>query len=256
MQKIQNLRKWVARIAIGLAIFIPLYFALATLGAKFGLWDFRFGFKLLTGYGPKLLIISAIIAAIALIMSLTVKPRKVVFVSMIALAVPLSTMAYGKSIRAKARSVPPIHDITTDTQDPPVFSSTIIDLRGEKSNPLNYIGKTIGETEKIVSVEQEKAYPDIRTIETSEPVDASFEKALSVVSSIGWKLQSNSQSKGIIEATDTTTWFGFKDDVVIRIRPSEAGGSIIDIRSVSRVGMSDVGANAARIRKFIRKFKE
>jgi uncharacterized protein (DUF1499 family) len=67
---------------------------------------------------------------------------------------------------------------------------------------------------------------------------------------MGWEIAEADAAAGRIEATDTTFWFGFKDDVVIRIRPAEDGGSIVDIRSKSRVGMSDVGANAARIRAF------
>ena len=68
---------------------------------------------------------------------------------------------------------------------------------------------------------------------------------------MGWALKSEDVEGGIIEATDTTFWYGFKDDVVIRIRPSEGGGSVLDVRSISRVGGSDIGANAARIRKFL-----
>ncbi|HJR53568.1 MAG TPA: DUF1499 domain-containing protein, partial [Gemmatimonadota bacterium] len=56
--------------------------------------------------------------------------------------------------------------------------------------------------------------------------------------------------RGRIEATATTPWFGFKDDVVVRIRP-EAGGSRVDVRSVSRVGRSDVGTNARRIEEYL-----
>lgn len=252
--KLQKLRKWLVRIALGLAILTPIYFAVAALGSKFGIWDWRYGFKLMTGYGPNLLKTAAAIAAFSVIFAVFVKPRKGVIVSLLALAVPLSFLVYGKNVRTNARSVPPIHDISTDTQDPPVFSSTIIDLRGAESNSLNYIGKKVGKSDKIVSAEQVKAYPDIRTLESDLAPTESFKKALDAVEKMGWKLQSQSAATGVIEATDTTSWFGFKDDVVIRIRSTEAGGSIVDIRSVSRVGMSDVGANAARIRDFLNKF--
>lgn len=163
-------------------------------------------------------------------------------------------LGYGKSVRTKARSVPPIHDVATDTQDPPVFSTTIIDLRGDKSNSLKYIGKKVGKTDKLVSVEQVKAYPDIRSIESENTPTDSFDKALAAVGVLGRTLQTQSQSTSVIEATDTTSWFGFKADVVIRIRELKAGGSLIDVRSISRVGGSDIGANAARSRKFTRKF--
>ena len=70
-------------------------------------------------------------------------------------------------------------------------------------------------------------------------------------SQLGWKIKSENLEAGIIEATETTFWYGFKDDVVIRIQPSEGGGSVVDVRSISRVGGSDIGANADRIRKFL-----
>ncbi|MCF6274760.1 MAG: DUF1499 domain-containing protein, partial [Robiginitomaculum sp.] len=84
----------------------------------------------------------------------------------------------------------------------------------------------------------------------SDSTDALYKRTLAAVNAMGWKLVSSSEDTGIIEATDSSFWFGFKDDVVIRIRPSEGGGSILDIRSISCVGGSDIGANAARIRKF------
>jgi uncharacterized protein (DUF1499 family) len=71
-----------------------------------------------------------------------------------------------------------------------------------------------------------------------------------------WKIVDENREEGRIEATATTRWFGFKDDVVIRIAPSDGNGSRVDIRSVSRVGLSDVGTNARRIRTFLKKFAE
>ncbi len=73
---------------------------------------------------------------------------------------------------------------------------------------------------------------------------------------MGWKIVDENQAEGRIEATATTRWFGFKDDVVIRIAPSGGNGSRVDVRSVSRVGRSDVGTNARRIRAFLKKFAE
>jgi uncharacterized protein (DUF1499 family) len=79
-----------------------------------------------------------------------------------------------------------------------------------------------------------------------------FEKALSAADKMCWKIVESNPAEGRIEATDTTFWFGFKDDIVVRITPT-ADGSRIDVRSVSRVGRSDVGTNARRIEKYIRK---
>jgi uncharacterized protein (DUF1499 family) len=71
-----------------------------------------------------------------------------------------------------------------------------------------------------------------------------------------WKIVDDNPAEGRIEATATTRWFGFKDDVVIRIVPSAGNGSRVDIRSVSRVGLSDVGTNTRRIRAFLNKIAE
>ncbi|MDV6317007.1 DUF1499 domain-containing protein [Idiomarina sp. HP20-50] len=142
----------------------------------------------------------------------------------------------------KAQNVPAIHDITTDTQNPPEFVA-IAPLRADASNPVEYPGE---ETAK----KQRKAYPELSTFQSLVPPDELFSASLAVVDKMGWELVASSKAEGRIEATATTTWFGFKDDVVIRIRPT-ADGSELDIRSKSRVGRSDVGKNAERIRTFI-----
>ena len=255
MEKLARLKRVLVKAAATLAIFTPLFFAVSALGSKFGLWDWKFGFGVLVrGYGPKLMMLTLAVALLALILSLIVKPRKGWMVALLALAVPLVGMGYGKSIGAKAASLPFIHDITTDSQDVPSFTSAIISQRGEGTNSLEYIGKTDKRSKKLVSVAQAAAYPDIATITLSDAPDKAYARALTTAKSMGWTLVSNSHDTGIIEATATSFWFGFKDDVIIRVRPAEdgegSGGSLVDIRSISRVGGSDLGMNAARIRKF------
>jgi uncharacterized protein (DUF1499 family) len=84
--------------------------------------------------------------------------------------------------------------------------------------------------------------------------DRVFDRALSVARKLGWVVVAAVPAEGRIEATDTTRWFGFKDDVVVRVAPA-AGGSRVDVRSVSRVGRSDLGTNARRIRAFLRELR-
>jgi uncharacterized protein (DUF1499 family) len=98
------------------------------------------------------------------------------------------------------------------------------------------------------------AYPDIRPVTIAEPPDAAFKRALNVARDFGWQVVAAVPDEGRIEATDTTLWFGFKDDIVIRVTPS-AGGSRIDVRSVSRLGEGDLGKNAARIRAYLRRLQ-
>lgn len=146
-----------------------------------------------------------------------------------------------------ARTVPPIHDISTDTDDPPAFVD-ILPLRVNARNPVEYGGPT-------VAAQQRTAYPDVVPVTLRVPPSEAFDRAVEAVDEMGWTLVSSNRGEGRIEATDTTFWFGFKDDVVIRIREAD-GGSRVDVRSLSRVGGSDVGANARRIRAFVDELTE
>lgn len=146
----------------------------------------------------------------------------------------------------KAQNVPAIHDITTDLQNPPEFVA-IAPLRADAPNSVEYPGESTAK-------QQRKAYPELSTYQALVPPAKLFEAAMAVAKNMGWEIVASAENQGRIEATATTTWFGFKDDVVIRIRPT-ADGSELDIRSKSRVGRSDVGKNAERIREFIRELE-
>lgn len=158
-------------------------------------------------------------------------------ISFIAVSVPLNWYAV-------AQQTPPIHDITTDTNDPPQFVS-VLPLREKAPNPADYGGPE-------VAAQQHAAYPDVKPLTLFTPPDRAFDRALAAARSLGWTIMQKDRQEGRIEAMDRTIWFGFTDDIVIRVRP-EDGASRVDIRSVSRVGKSDMGTNAARIRKFMKK---
>jgi len=146
-----------------------------------------------------------------------------------------------------AKASPPIHDITTDTENPPRFVA-IIALRQGSPNSVEYEGEA-------VAGQQRMAYSDIRPVTLAEPPDAAFKRALTAARDIGWQIVAAVPAQGRIEATDTTLWFGFKDDIVVRVIPT-AGGSRIDVRSVSRLGEGDLGKNAARIRAYLRRLQQ
>ena len=139
--------------------------------------------------------------------------------------------------------MPPIHDITTDTADPPVFVA-VLPLRADAPNPAEYGGED-------VAAAQQQAYPDLRPLILPLAPDVTFARALDAARGAGWAIVAADSTDRRIEATETTGWFGFKDDVVVRIRPAD-GGSRVDVRSVSRTGRSDVGTNARRIRAYLR----
>ncbi len=146
-----------------------------------------------------------------------------------------------------AKSIPAIHDITTDTENPPRFAA-IIPLRAGSPNPVEYQGESIAR-------QQRAAYPDIRPATIAEPPKTVFKRALGAARDLNWQIVAAAPNEGRIEATDTTFWFGFKDDIVVRITPAD-GGSRVDVRSVSRLGKSDLGKNASRIRAYLRRLEQ
>ena len=179
----------------------------------------------------------------------TLKALAAIVISAVVIAMPANQAL-------KGRSVPPIHDITTDLQDPPVFVDVTplrqnAETQGMPVNPTDY--EKDGGAE--LAAKQSQAFPDIKPLDLSISADAAFDKALAVAEHMGWDIVAQRKPEGRIEATDTTFWMGFKDDVVIRIRATSAG-SRVDIRSESRIGVSDLGVNARRVRAFLAAMQE
>jgi uncharacterized protein (DUF1499 family) len=140
-----------------------------------------------------------------------------------------------------------IHDVSTDTDNPPAFNA-VAALRGPEDNPAEYSG---GDT----AAQQQTAYPDLETIVLLDPYTFVFNTALDVAKEMGWEIVASDVASGIIEATDTTPFVGFKDDVVIRVRAKSAE-TLVDVRSKSRLGRGDMGVNANRIRAYTKKLVE
>jgi len=138
------------------------------------------------------------------------------------------------------RGYPPIHDISTDLQDTPVFSAAE-QQRGPGANSLD----TDPETRRL----QRENYADLRTLKSPAPFDRVFDTVVQVANDMGWQIYLQDRNAGIVEAVATTAIMGFKDDVIVRVR-TNADGSLVDMRSVSRVGIGDMGANASRIKAF------
>lgn len=184
---------------------------------------------------------SMILGLVAVIWNHRRGTRRMLGAALIVLVAGLGLSAQFGYWLMTARSVPPIHDITTDTENPPQFVD-IVALRADAPNPPDYAGPETAE-------QQRAAYPDLQPIRLPESPDRVFAAALTVVESLGWALVAQVPDEGRIEATDTTRYFGFADDVVIRIR--RAGDvTVVDVRSKSRIGMSDLGTNARRIQAF------
>lgn len=218
-----------------------------------------FGYKHgLTGLAPSLIsILVALVGAglifiIGFIMVIVAtkkglgKDRNLI---LIAMAISLAPMMFVIPQMLKAQSVPGIHDISTDTDNPPEFS-VLVSERLETDNDLIYEDEVVGaETAEI----QRAAYPYVQTLASELSVVDATNRAAEVLQNQGLEVANVDPNAGLVEATATTAWFGFKDDVVVRV-VAEGSGSAIDARSVSRVGRSDIGANAARIEVFLTAF--
>lgn len=145
---------------------------------------------------------------------------------------------------ARAAQVPPIHDITTSPDDPPGFTKAL-EHPDNQGRDLSYPHGDPKAPER-----QREAYEDLRPISLSVPPAEAFARARRAAEDLGWTVTWESPERGLLEATETSKLFRFVDDVVVRVRAGEGGGSVVDLRSTSRVGVSDLGANAARIRRF------
>lgn len=145
----------------------------------------------------------------------------------------------------QAKSYPLIHNISTDLASPPEFSNAPA-LRGVAANPLEYTAD--------IARQQKAAYPQLNTLRVALSFDEAFAKAQTIASDQGWSIEYVNKQQGMIEATERSRVFGFVDDIVLRVKQAEEGGVIIDLRSVSRVGRSDFGVNAKRIRQFLAAF--
>ena len=208
----------------------PLYkYGVVDLGTAF--MGFKFG------------VFAGIAALILLVLQILFKRKTVtlgstimaLLLSIIAIAIPLSMLN-------KGRSVPPIHDISTDLVNPPEFVA-IAPLRADAPNPVEYAGVE-------AATQQRAAYPELQTLNYPQSKSELVEATKQVINNLGWQLVNIDANQGIVEATDRTMWFGFKDDVIVRITDN-GSKRLVDIRSKSRVGGSDLGKNAERIHGFI-----
>ena len=209
----------------------PLYkYDIIELGTVF------IGFK----YG----IFTAVAALVLLALQIIFK-RNTLTLASAAIAVALSAVALGLplSMLSKGKSVPPIHDISTDLTNPPEFVA-IAPLRADAPNPIAYDGEA-------TAAQQRKGYPELKTLSYLQSKAELVNAVEQAATNLGWELANTDTSEGVVEATDTTMWFGFEDDIVVRI--TDTGNKrLVDIRSKSRVGGSDLGKNAERIHGFIK----
>lgn len=229
--------------ALGLALVAILLLAAAGPGSRLGLWHFRTGFDLLK-YGAWCGLLASLAALPGIITSLRWRRFKGTFLALAALALGAAAFAVPLNWKLSAGRLPRIHDISTDVNNPPRFVA-VLPLRRDAPNPVEYGGAEI-------AAKQLQAYPDLKTLVLGRPPEQAFTLALDTARRMGWEIIATVPAEGRIEATDTTRWFGFKDDIVVRVTPA-GERSLVDVRSLSRVGVSDVGTNARRIRAYLKR---
>lgn len=230
-------------LTMALAILALVMLLISGPGTKAGWWPWM-GAIFTAGAALILGAIAAVASLVLVAMLAVPKWRVQPLVPVISLCIALAAATPILILMSKAKGVPRIHDITTDMVDPPNFVA-LLEVRNQAPNGAAYGGATVAELQK-------SAYLTIGPKILDAPPKEAMQKAIDAARSLGWEVVASDNATGRIEATDTSAWFGFKDDVVIRIRP-HSSGSRIDVRSVSRVGQGDIGANAERIRKFMGK---
>jgi len=215
--------------------------AVAGFGHRYGLWNYRMGFTILR-WAVYVAAAAGAVAIAGLVLALVQGASRLAFVALVGAVVAVGVASPAWNMQRTGARVPHIHDITTDTENPPAFVA-IAPLRKDAPNPAAYDGPK-------VAAEQKAAYPDIAPLTLPMPPAQAFDRALAVARTMGWRIVAAQPAEGRIEATDRTFWFGFQDDIVIRVASTSAG-SRIDVRSKSRVGRSDFGTNAKRVRTYL-----
>lgn len=193
-------------------------------------------------------VLAILVSAIGLIVTL-ISGRKGVRKAIVGLLLGLGVAAPVAQGMIIGTQVPRIHDISTDLANPPQFEA-LVGNRGDYANTLDRKSPA-----DLVAL-QKQAYPDIRTVTINMAPGKVFDAALATARDMGWEIIDTDPQGGRIEATATTLLMQFRDDVVIRITGTPEGGSAVDMRSVSRVGESDLGANANRIRTYMVALKQ
>jgi hypothetical protein len=245
-----------ARAALLMAMASVAAALLAAVGSGADWWSFMTGFAIL-----RIAFFAAIAGVVLAVAALFMGRRngwRANRPALIALLVAGLFVAYLMNQIANARSVPAIHDATTDLVDPPRF--TKLALRADNLETIPDEGRAelaaMAPEERWKALHR-RAYSDLRSVRLPTAVAATTERAAALAKARGWQVVSADPRSGVVEATATTRFFRFKDDIAVRIRPDPAsGGSIVDMRSVSRVGTSDLGVNAGRIRAFLADLKQ
>lgn len=225
----------IGRILLFLALIVAILVAAAGFGHRFGLWGTAQAFDMLRigAWASAGVVIMSVLGLLWLIS----RRRFVAVVPAIAALIVAGVALYAPwKMAEQAQATPPLHDVATDPQDPPPFVA-LTEARAGAPNGAGWTGN---------AELQRQHYPDLAPLVLPLPPDRAMARVRSAAEALGWTVVASDAGEGRLEASDRTLWFGFVDDIVVRLRPQD-GGTRIDMRSASREGLGDLGKNAARI---------
>ncbi|GBE10960.1 hypothetical protein BMS3Abin12_01536 [bacterium BMS3Abin12] len=231
----------VPRAGFAFAVLCALTALLAGFGHRRGWWSFGTGLEILqwSVYGA---LAAGALSLVGVVLAPLGRAWGTLSWALLGLVLATATVWIPWSHIDHARVLPMIHDITTDPADPPQFVA-VLPLRSDAPDSAVYGGPA-------VAALQARAYPGVRPARYRAGIPQVFRRALAVARAMDWRIVTAEPAQGRIEATATSFWFGFKDDIVVRIRATPYG-TRVDLRSESRVGHGDLGANARRIEAFL-----
>jgi uncharacterized protein (DUF1499 family) len=230
-------------LALVLALAAAALLALGPLGWRAGWWHYSVGFGILMPWAAYCGLAAIVLAGLALVLGRQVNAARHIAIGVLAFAIGAAIAYVPWHYSRMLGTMPSIHDITTDWDNPPNFVAILPLREAAGANPVVYEGAK-------VSDQQRKAYPEIAPLTLDATQAEAFARALQTAEELGWTVVATDPAAGRIEASQRSRWFGFTDDVVIRV-VAAGSGSRVDIRSVSRVGRGDFGVNAARVRTYL-----
>jgi uncharacterized protein (DUF1499 family) len=240
--------RYMPYLALALAAIAVLLLALGPIGWRVGWWHYRFAFQQLMPWAAYCGVAALVVSIVALLIARSRIERSGVAVAVIAFAAGAAIAYVPWHYDQMRKTVPRVNDITTDPDNPPAFVAVVPLRAAEGINAVVYQGS------KFAAI-QRQAYPDIVPLTIALAPRAAFNRALDTAQRMGWTILAADDAAGSIEASDRSRWFGFTDDIVVRITAS-GSGSRIDLRSSARLGGGDYGVNAARVRAYLAAVRE
>jgi uncharacterized protein (DUF1499 family) len=226
--------RWLRPLALVVALVALAMLVISGPGVRFELLAYGMGLNAFR-WGAYVGIAAMVLAALAL--AVPASRKRGMVIPIVALVIGAVTFGVPFKFQRTASSVPRINDITTDTENPPKYMTTA----------RAYPGAEFARQQRL-------AYPDIGPVMLPMSPRDAFERAVKAAESMGWEVVGRDAAAGTLEAVDTTKWFGFKDDIAVRVSSADVG-SRVDVRSKSRVGRNDIGTNARRIRAYVERLK-